>query len=170
MTPAAGTSDGAVSSGALMLCPCPPARWHLLAGLRQHPGQYSADGAVIAADPTPGITLHEIRWGGALVGCFKLDPLYYQRHDFARHDSVGVRGVLIDTRAQGRGIGSAAMALLPAYVSRHHPGAREVVLTVNLKNPAARKVYLRAGFGDAGELYLGGRRGPQHVLRHPLGV
>ena len=32
-------------------------------------------------------------------------------------------------------------------------------------DPAARAVYVRGGFVDAGELHLGGSMGPQHVLR-----
>jgi hypothetical protein len=44
-----------------------------------------------------------------------------------------------------------------------------VVLTVNVRNPVARAVYVRGGFVDAGELHLGGSAGPQHVLRLDLG-
>jgi RimJ/RimL family protein N-acetyltransferase len=54
-------------------------------------------------------------------------------------------------------------------VRRDFPRARTLVLTVNVRNPAARAVYVRGGFVDAGELYLGGSAGPQHVLRLHLG-
>ena len=57
------------------------------------------------------------------------------------------------------------MAALPGLVTRELPGARTVVLTVNVRNQVARQLYLRHGFTDTGELYLGGSAGPQHVLR-----
>ncbi|UXU74445.1 MULTISPECIES: hypothetical protein [unclassified Paracoccus (in: a-proteobacteria)] len=42
------------------------------------------------------------------------------------------------------------------------------MLTVNQVNPGARAVYLAAGFVDGGEMYHGGRIGPQHILRLSL--
>jgi RimJ/RimL family protein N-acetyltransferase len=76
--------------------------------------------------------------------------------------------VFVDAAAQGRGVATRAVRLLPDVVRRDFPVARSVVLTVNVRNPAARAVYLRGGFVDAGELYLGGSAGPQHVLRLEL--
>lgn len=167
MRAAATQAGGAEPPVAPDLAPCGDVA--RVAHLRQWPGQFASDGAQIAADPTPGVTLHEIRWGAAVVGCFKLDPLYHQRHAFASPASVGVRGVLVDRQLQGRGIGTAALCALGAYVTAAFPGAAEAVLTVNVGNPSARRAYLRAGFLDHGEVYLGGSRGPQHVLRLPLG-
>ncbi len=43
-----------------------------------------------------------------------------------------------------------------------------MVLTVNVRNQVARRLYLRHGFSDSGQLYLGGNAGPQHVLRLDL--
>ena len=79
-----------------------------------------------------------------------------------------LRGFFVDAAAQGRGVATRAVAALPEVVRRDFPHVRTVVLTVNVRNPAARAVYLRGGFVDAGELYLAGSAGPQHVLR--LGV
>lgn len=80
-----------------------------------------------------------------------------------------LRGFFVDAAAQGRGVATRAVAALPDVVRRDFPAARSVVLTVNVRNPAARAVYVRGGFVDAGELYLGGSAGPQHVLRLELG-
>jgi hypothetical protein len=55
-------------------------------------------------------------------------------------------------------------------VRRNFPGVRSVVLTVDVRNVAARTAYLCGGFVDAGERYLGGSLGPQHVLRLELGA
>ena len=82
--------------------------------------------------------------------------------------TIGLRGVLVDAGAQGAGIGHKAMALIGGYVRARFPRAREVVLTVNHLNPGARAVYLAAGFRDEGEDFLGGSRGPQHIMRLAL--
>ena len=80
-----------------------------------------------------------------------------------------LRGFFVDAAAQGRGVASRAVAALPDVLRRDFPRARTVVLTVNVRNPVARAVYVRGGFVDDGELYLGGSVGPQHVLRLGLG-
>ncbi|HWI72071.1 MAG TPA: GNAT family protein, partial [Baekduia sp.] len=83
----------------------------------------------------------------------------------AAADIIGLRALAIDRAAQGQGVGTAAMAALPAYVRERFPARRFVTLTVNADNPAAIALYARAGFADAGTgMYLGGRTGPQHVL------
>ena len=63
-----------------------------------------------------------------------------------------------------------ARIALPDVVRRDFPDARSLVLTVNVRNPAARAVYLGGGFVDGGEQYLGGSAGPQHVLRLDVGA
>ena len=145
---------------------------HRLAGLRLAPGQegFVGSGAEMIRDRTEGLLFYEVRdtASGAAVGMFKLDPLYWQRNPHAGPQDVGLRGVLVDASAQGRGIGRAMLAQLPDAVRAAFPGARRVVLTVNVDNPRARRAYLAAGFRDAGELYLGGRNGPQHILRLDL--
>lgn len=152
----------------IQLVHVPPFDLQSLVGLRQHPGQYSADGQAMIEDPTPALTFHAIEEDGAIVGMFKLDPLYHERHDFADPGCIGLRGMLIDRDHQGRGLGTRALAELAPHVRNHYPDARQVVLTVNLQNPAARAVYLKSGFRDEGEVYDGGTRGPQHVLRLDL--
>ena len=81
-----------------------------------------------------------------------------------------LRGFFVDAGAQGRGVATRAVARLPDVVRRDFPAVRSLVLTVDVRNPVARGVYLRGGFVDAGELYLGGSVGPQHVLRLDLGA
>lgn len=138
-----------------------------LAGLQVQPGQegFVGNGALMIQDTTERLSFHEVRHAdGHPAGMFKLDPLYYQRHDFAGPRDLGLRGFLIDADRQGRGFGSAALAALPAHARSEYPVFDRVVLTVNLKNPIARHAYLKAGFTDRGEVYLGGGNGPQHVL------
>jgi RimJ/RimL family protein N-acetyltransferase len=99
---------------------------------------------------------------GRPVGLFVLDRTPSQADPSA---DLLLRGLFVDASAQGRGVASRMVGLLPALVCADFPDARSVVLTVNVRNPVARRVYLRGGFVDAGELYLGGSAGPQHVLR-----
>jgi RimJ/RimL family protein N-acetyltransferase len=116
----------------------------------------------------PQEDFHIVLSDGAVVGFFKLDRGYPQSYPFARAGDLGVRGVLIDRAAQGRGMGGAAMVALPVYARRLYPDAGSLVLSVNCNNLAARRIYEKAGFRLEPDLYHGGRSGPQHVLRHTL--
>jgi ribosomal protein S18 acetylase RimI-like enzyme len=79
-----------------------------------------------------------------------------------------LRGLFVDAAAQRRGVAGRMVAALPGTLAADLPAARSVVLTVNVRNDLARRVYLRGGFVDTGELHLGGSAGPQHVLRLDL--
>jgi diamine N-acetyltransferase len=58
----------------------------------------------------------------------------------------------IDAGTQGRGMGSAAVALVLAHVARTRPGCREVRLTVHPENERAQRLYRRAGFVPNGQM------------------
>ena len=105
---------------------------------------------------------------GEPVGFLVLDsdPVFGQVADAP--DTLGVRAFLVDRRHQGRGVGTAALLALPAFVATRHPGARHLALTVNVGNPVALRAYKRAGFEDTGRLDHSGAHGPQHVLRLAL--
>lgn len=110
------------------------------------------------------IILREAR----VVGFFKLDRGYPESYPFAEPGELGVRGVLVDRRLQGQGIGAAAMALLPDYARAHYPGTRALVLTVDCRNLRAQRAYERAGFRREDQLHPGGRSGPEFIMRLPL--
>lgn len=116
----------------------------------------------------PDSDFHIVLEDDVVVGFFKIDRAYPENYAFARPGELGIRGVLIDKSRQGHGVGAAAMSALPAYAARHYPGAPSLVLTVNCNNPAAQRVYLKAGFLQENDLYLGGRAGPQFILRRDL--
>ncbi|WP_405108347.1 GNAT family protein [Paenibacillus sp. FSL K6-1217] len=81
--------------------------------------------------------------------------------------AVLLRAFLMDYASQGRGFAKAAMLLLPDFVRRHYPEARQIVLAVNERNTAASQLYLRAGFQDHG-LRRSGTKGTQLILQYGL--
>lgn len=115
-----------------------------------------ADSMVVWHDATP-------------IGYYRIDP--HSRSVAGRDFEVpalGLRAFFIDARWQGHGFGAQALAALLDDVAQRHPSSRLLVLTVHTINTAALKLYRRAGFTDDGELYHGGRAGPQHLLRRAL--
>lgn len=116
----------------------------------------------------PDFDFHAILRDDRVVGFFKTDRAFHKSYPFARPGEIGVRGVMIDQGEQGKGTGKAAMAALGPYAAGLYPQATGLVLSVNIVNPAARAVYLSAGFRDEGELHHGGLISAQHVLRLSL--
>ncbi|QEW21514.1 putative acetyltransferase [Marinibacterium anthonyi] len=130
-------------------------------GFADHPSKVLAagparDGHVILADGTP-------------AGFFAIDRDYGEKHDFAAPGAIGVRMFSVDHARQGQGIASAACRAMAGYFRAQYPGVATCWLTVNCRNPGARAVYLKGGFVDTGDLYLGGGFGPQHIMRLDLG-
>ncbi len=142
-------------------------------GLRVDPGQRAFVGEIadmladaeISANSEPMAILR----GDTVVGYYRIErraSAVTGRADVV--PSLGLRSFMVDAAHQGDGIGTAAIAALCADLGRRHPDRRRLVLTVNQANAVARRVYLRTGFEDSGELYHGGRAGPQHLLWRPL--
>ncbi|MCF1467295.1 GNAT family N-acetyltransferase [Agrobacterium vitis] len=105
---------------------------------------------------------------------FKIDRDYHAHlsgFDLAEQGflpgDLGLRALIVGSQFQGKGYGTAAMAALPAYLARHYP-ARHCFLTVNLRNPAAISLYTKSGWQDTGQTYLGGKAGPQILMRLEL--
>ncbi|MCA1054414.1 GNAT family N-acetyltransferase [Rossellomorea aquimaris] len=69
----------------------------------------------------------------------------------------------IDRKYQGKGLAKKGLSGLQGFVRDHLPGVDEVVLGVNKRNHAAYTLYLKCGFEDRDEEYVG-PKGPQHVL------
>ncbi|MFQ1700060.1 GNAT family N-acetyltransferase [Loktanella agnita] len=118
------------------------------------------------ADPL--IDVHVILYDDQVAGMFRIDRGFHQHHRFAASTQLGLRTFLIDQRFQGRGIAKACAAQLHSYLSAQYGAAEAIVLTVNLRNPGARQVYLSGGFIDTGAQYMDGGAGPQNILTLPL--
>ncbi len=102
------------------------------------------------------------------VGYFRIDRDYAGHMDFALPGELGLRAFSIGAAFQGRGLASAACHALGPVLAARYPWAASVALTVNRANAAAYRCYLAGGFADTGALYLGGRAGPQHIMRLEL--
>lgn len=129
---------------------------------------YSGQPAEALDDPDPMIDIHVILYGDQVAGMFRIDRAYHTHMAFADPDQPGLRTWLVDRHLQGRGIATDAAMQLKSYLRNHYPEARGIFLTVNLRNPHAREVYLRGGFNDTGDQYPHGDAGPQNILYMPL--
>lgn len=106
--------------------------------------------------------------GGSAAGVLTLQAGAATLSGWGDDDSAWLlRGLLIDYRQQGRGLGSLAAGAAvrrAARLTAALDGAQSgVVLSVNETNVAGRMAYGKAGFGDRGQ-YLGGGAGPQRIM------
>jgi len=109
-----------------------------------------------------------IESGGAAVGVLTLQSGAAMLAGWPDDESVWLlRGFLIDSKSQGRGLGSsaarAAVKEALKLTARQGGGQAGVVLSVNERNPAGMAAYTKAGFVDSGR-YLGGNAGPQRTM------
>ena len=148
------------------LAPLTPDLHDAVCALRVAPEQvvFSGQPMDFLSPPDPAMDAHVILADGGVVGFFRIDRDYATVHDFAKAGDLGLRSVIVDRAHQGRGTGSAMIRALPAYLAARYPAATDLWLTVNLRNPGARKSYLNGGFTDTGAQYLGGDAGPQHIM------
>ncbi|MCT9871753.1 GNAT family N-acetyltransferase [Paenarthrobacter aurescens] len=114
-----------------------------------------------------------IESGGVAVGVLTLQSGAARLAGWPDDDSAWLlRGFLIDTRSQGRGIGSRAARTAVdearKLTARLGGGQAGVVLSVNERNPAGQAAYANAGFVDRGR-YLGASSGPQRIMYREFG-
>jgi len=143
--------------------------WHAsLIALRMRPGQedFVSPVARTLADALqrPDSRPMAVFAGQVPIGFYRTEA----RVRTLSEPAVGLRSFLLDADWQGRGLGQIAMEAAIADAARYYPAARLLALTVNVRNTTALRLYLRAGFVDTGELYMGGRSGPQHLLVRKL--
>lgn len=78
--------------------------------------------------------------------------------------AVQLRGIVIDQRHQGKGIGTEASRLLKDLALELVPDAEYLTLTVNQRNPGAKRAYEKAGYSTLPDPYTGGPLGPQDIM------
>ena len=114
-----------------------------------------------------------IESGGVAVGVLTLQSGAATLAGWPDDESVWLlRGFLIDSGSQGRGLGTlaarAAVEEARKLTARLGGGQAGVVLSVNERNPAGLAAYSKAGFVDSGR-YLGGNAGPQRTMYKAFG-
>lgn len=164
------------STSPLQLSPLPRGETERVLHLALLPeqSQFVAPIEQMVGEIDPSVDFHLGTVAGEPVAFFKIDRDYPSKLNEApldacgfEPDDLGLRGMLVGQQFQGRGYGKAVMAQLKSYLSTHYQ-ARRVFLTVNCRNPAAIHLYRSGGWDDTGQLYLGGRAGPQHIFRLTL--
>lgn len=127
--------------------------------------QFAGTAQDFLKDKNESVLLYIIKSDNHVVGFFKIDTAYPKTYEFCPSGNVGLRAFAIDKKQQGKGLGTKAVKALLNFYQDQNNGNSHIYLTVNCKNPAARVCYLKGGFEDTGELYLGGPAGPQHIMR-----
>lgn len=152
------------------IAPMTPATKEALRGLSVAEEQvnFSGQPSEVIDLNDPLVDIHVISWGDQVAGMFRIDRGFHLHHRFAASTTYGLRTFLVDQRLQGRGIATGCCAQLQGYLAQRYPDAEAILLTVNLKNPAARRAYLAGGFFDTGAQYMDGGFGPQHILKLSL--
>jgi RimJ/RimL family protein N-acetyltransferase len=132
------------------------------------PGQrdFAAPAAesLLLGDRDPGRVSVAIVVDGVPVGMFALDRGGYFREFDDDPGAVLLRAFYVAPEHQGSGYATLAVSATRAFVQQRLPDVKRVVLTVNHRNPAAVATYLKGGFAQTGQDYLGGPFGPQHVM------
>lgn len=105
---------------------------------------------------------------GAVSGYFKIDKAYSVGKVDCKPKSIGLRGLALDSRLQGKGIGKLALQVLCLQLPKDYRQYNWLYLTVNCRNLPAYRCYLASGFEDTENLYLGGPVGPQYIMRAKL--
>lgn len=127
------------------------------------------EASLLDAENCPGSAPMAILRDDEPVGYYRIEASAQSiaDRDFDR-PALGLRSFFIDHRWQGQGLALQALQALIADLVVRYPEAQLLVLLVNCRNPTALRMYLRAHFVDTGELYHGGRSGPQHLLWRAL--
>jgi RimJ/RimL family protein N-acetyltransferase len=157
------------------VAPVMPSMCSAVRALQVGPGQaaYAGDAAfnLASAQDDPQSEAMAVLADDRVVGFYRLD---FARNAIIGRElgapSVGLRAFLIDARQQARGIGQRAAVAMCEDVRQRHQDRRLLLLLVHCRNLAGIAVYRKAGFIDTGELFGGGRAGPQHLMLRSLQV
>ena len=137
--------------------------------LSVHPEQTQFAGqmpsALLAAEQDLASEAMAVLHGAEVIGFYRLEfrPGAVGGHDFGR-PAVALKAFFLAAAWQGKGLGTRALSAVLDDLKLRHPDLERLALSVNVLNTAARRLYLKAGFVDHGELYTGGAAGPQYVM------
>ncbi|WP_244094272.1 GNAT family N-acetyltransferase [Jeotgalibacillus salarius] len=89
------------------------------------------------------------------VGFFVLEQSGRLKNYTPNESACLLASLSITKDQQGRGYAKQAMELLTEWVRKEFPACDEIVLSVNLKNDPAFRLYLSSGFEDTGRRVTG---------------
>ncbi len=115
--------------------------------------------ARLTGDQTPVVITTDQK----AVGFFIMEQSERLKHYTENESAYLLASLSITKSHQGKGYARQAMELLPEWVGKEFPGCNEIVLSVNLKNDAAFRLYERTGFEDTGRR-ITGPVGEQRVM------
>lgn len=121
----------------------------------------------MTAEPDALQDFHHALRVDTVVAFFKIDRDFARRIPWLPSGCLGFRGLLVGGQYQGRGIGRALLAALPAYLRTVYPGETAVWLSVDAGNTVALGAYGRAGW-QAHPTRFDGRVGPEIVMQQTL--
>ncbi|AJD89836.1 acetyltransferase [Jeotgalibacillus malaysiensis] len=107
--------------------------------------------ARLTGDQTPVVVTTDQK----AVGFFIMEQSERLKHYTENESAYLLASLSITKSHQGKGYARQAMELLPEWVGKEFPGCNEIVLSVNLKNDAAFRLYERTGFEDTGRRIIG---------------
>ncbi|UFX13118.1 GNAT family N-acetyltransferase [Sinorhizobium meliloti] len=88
--------------------------------------------------------------------------------EWAPADAITLHSFRVGIVYQGHGYGKAAIGLAADWISTNRPGIKRLMLSVNVLNITALRVYIKSGFLDTGATYLG-PIGAQNILEYKIG-
>lgn len=97
------------------------------------------------------------------VGFFVLDTGKDKAEIAENPQAILLRSLSINPEFQSKGIGNQTIKILPNFVTAHFPHSNEIVLTVNINNNLARRIYLNEGYLFSSKTKMG-RNGLQDIL------
>ncbi|WP_052131509.1 GNAT family N-acetyltransferase [Planococcus sp. CAU13] len=95
-----------------------------------------------------------IHAGREVAGFLELDESDDRKKYSNNPNALLLRGFSVNPKYQGRGIATGSIYALPQFMQKNFPGFDEVVLGVNARNKAAKRIFEKAGFEDTGRRYM----------------
>jgi GNAT superfamily N-acetyltransferase len=106
---------------------------------------------------------YTIMYNDKAVGFFLLEFAHDRWYKPQDETAALLRSLTLNPEFQGKGIAKEMMIQLPDLVRNQFPDVKEIAFGVNFKNTSAYQMYLKAGYQDSGESFVG-PKGPQHIM------
>ena len=100
---------------------------------------------------------------GVAGGFFTLDQSKDRPIGTGDAEAVLLRALSVNPSFQGQGLAKNMLLQLPELVRNKFPEIKKIIFGVNFQNTNAYQLYLKTGYRDLGEVYVG-PKGPQHIM------